>query len=119
MLEIGAIVWGVRNLDRSIDFWTAALDYRLAHRDGNDFAILLPNEGDGVQLSLNAAVTSVKPRRHHMDLFTHHQDDDVQRLLSLGARQVDWRYESGADYVVLSDPDDNNFCVVQLGPPSD
>ena len=114
MLEIGAIVWGVRDLDRSITFWSQALDYELRREADIDFAILVPKNGMGIQLSLNAAVTSKKPRRHHMDLFTHDQEKEVERLLSLGAARVAWRYEPDADYVVLADPDGNTFCVVQV-----
>lgn len=112
-LQIGAIVWGVKNLDRSIAFWTEALGYELTRKD-DDFAILKPAIGVGVQLSLNAAVTSDKPRRHHMDLFTETQKETVDRLIALGASAVAWRYEPGADYVVLRDPDGNTFCVVQV-----
>lgn len=114
MLEIGSIVWGVRELQRSINFWSEALDYKLSREPDVDFAILIPKQGEGIQLSLNAAVTSNKPKRHHIDLFTHDQEKEVDRLLKLGAKRVDWRYESGADYVVLADPDGNTFCVVQL-----
>ena len=38
----------------------------------------------------------------------------MRRLLALGAKEVpEWRYETGADYTVLADPDGNRFCVVQ------
>lgn len=114
MLEIGAIVWGVRDLHRAIQFWTEALNYTLSREPDVDFAILVPKTGDGLQLSLNAAVTSEKPKRHHIDLFTRHQATEVERLLSLGATRVDWTYEQEADYVVLADPDGNTFCVVQV-----
>jgi predicted enzyme related to lactoylglutathione lyase len=114
MLEIGAIVWGVRDLQRSIKFWSAALDYKLSREPDVDFAILIPRKGEGIQLSLNAAVTSVKPKRHHMDLFTRDQEKEVERLLNLGAVRVAWKYEPGADYVVLADPDGNTFCVVHV-----
>lgn len=113
MLEIGAVVWGVRDLERSIRFWSEALNYQLRREPDVDFAILVPAGGEGVQLSLNAAVTSDKPKRHHMDLFTDDQAGEVERLLSLGATRADWTYEPGADYVVLADPDGNTFCVVQ------
>lgn len=116
MLEIGAIVWGVRDLHRAIKFWSQALDYELARVPDVDFAILVPKRGNGIQLSLNAAVTSDKPKRHHMDLFTHQQDKEVQRLLTLGATRVDWQYDDEADYVVLADPDGNTFCVVDIPP---
>ena len=62
---------------------------------------------------MNAAVTSDKPKRHHMDLFTRDQAKEVERLLNLGASRVDWNYEPDADYIVLADPDANTFCVVQ------
>ena len=117
MLEIGAIVWGVRDLVRAISFWSEALDYQLRRPPDVDFAVLVPKTGPGVQLSLNSAVTSDKPKRHHLDLFTDEQDKEVERLLALGATRVRWRYEKGADYVVLADPDGNTFCVVQTGSP--
>ena len=114
MLKIGAIVWGVRDLHRSVRFWSEALNYRLRREPDADFAILIPKDDEGVQLSLNAAVTSVKPKRHHMDLFTHDQAGEVKRLLKLGATRVNWEYEPGADYVVLADPDGSTFCIVQV-----
>lgn len=114
MLEIGSIVWGVRDLERAIRFWSEALNYQLSREPDVDFAILVPREGEGIQLSLNAAVTSIKPKRHHIDLFTRDQAKEVERLLNLGATRVDWKYELGADYVVLADPDGNTFCVVQV-----
>ena len=113
MLKIGAVVWGVQNLQRGIEFWSEALNYKLRREPDVDFAILVPKEGEGVQLSLNK-VTSDKPKRHHLDLFTDDQAGEVERLLKLGATRVDWNYEPGADYVVLADPDGNTFCVVQI-----
>jgi catechol 2,3-dioxygenase-like lactoylglutathione lyase family enzyme len=113
MLEIGAIVWGVRDLQRSIRFWTQALHYKVRGDPDVDFAILVPEEGEGIQLSLNAAVTSDKPKRHHIDLSTADQQQEVERLLKLGATRVDWEYDPDADYMVLADPDGNTFCVVQ------
>lgn len=113
MLKIGAIVWGTRDLPRAISFWSEALNYKLHRNPDVDFAILVPEHGDGTQVSLNAAVTSDKPKRHHLDLFAHDQPGEVDRLLKLGATRVSWGYEADADYVVLADPDGNPFCVVQ------
>ena len=112
MLSIGAIVWGVTQIDRAVDFWCKALDYKPAFPPCDDFAILIPREGEGFQLSLNK-VTSPHARRHHMDLFADDRDAEVERLISLGASRKPWNYEPGADYVVLADPDGNPFCVIQ------
>ena len=112
MLEIGAIVWGVQDVARAVGFWSAALDYKLKYPMQEDFAILVPKSGTGFQLSINR-VTSPKARRHHMDLFADDREAEVERLLSLGASRKPWNYEPGADYVVLTDPDGNPFCVIQ------
>lgn len=112
MLNIGAIVWGVRNVERAVEFWSRALDYVPKYPASNDWAALVPRSGEGVQISLKL-VTSLRARRHHIDLFADDQAAEVERLLALGATRMEWRYEPHADYVVLQDPDGNPFCVVQ------
>ncbi|MCI8602226.1 MAG: VOC family protein [Oscillospiraceae bacterium] len=111
MLEVGAIVWGVQDVPRAVAFWSEALHYQLKYPASDDWAILVPKEGTGIQLSLSK-VSSPKARRHHIDLFTDDQDVEVARLLALGATRKEWFYPAGADYVVLQDPDGNSFCVV-------
>ena len=112
MLTIGSIVWGVKDIEKEILFWCEALNYRLDFRDG-DFAMLSPIDGEGINLLLKST-SSPKARRHHMDLFTYHQKEEVERLISLGATLKEWDYEEDADYIVLNDPDGNAFCVIQL-----
>lgn len=112
MLEIGSIVWGVRDIPRAVRFWSEALHYKLKYPASEDWAVLIPEDGDGIQLSLSL-VSSPKARRHHIDLFTDDQEAEVNRLLALGAVRKEWRYPPDADYVVLLDPDGNPFCVVQ------
>jgi hypothetical protein len=49
----------------------------------------------------------------HLDLYTGEQDRHVERLVKLGATRVeDWPYPAGADFIVLRDPDGNEFCVI-------
>lgn len=110
--SIGSIVWGVREVARAVDFWVAALAYRVKYQD-EGWAILLPQEGEnGVQLSLNR-VSSEKPRRHHMDLFCADMNREAERLIALGARRMAWDYPLDADYLVLLDTEGNSFCLVQ------
>lgn len=111
-MEIGSIVWGVKNIKRAVEFWSSALDYQLKYPASDDWAILIPKNGNGVQMSLSL-VTSDKAKRHHIDLFTYNQKEEVERLIVLGATKANWRYPPDADYVVLYDPDGNPFCVVQ------
>ena len=112
MPTIGSIVWGVLDIPRAVEFWTAALDYVPRDQPEDDWATLVPRSGAGARLSL-MLVTSDKPARHHLDLFAADQTAEVERLVGLGARTVEWDYPDLADYVVLDDPDGNRFCVVQ------
>lgn len=49
--------------------------------------------------------------------FTRHsQTAEVERLVSLGVRRVDWDlYPEDPDFVVLADHDGNRFCVIDTG----
>ena len=115
MLRIGSVVWGVRDVPRAIEFWCAALDYKPLRKPEVDWAILVPRSGEGVQLAIDG-VSTAPPKdrpRHHLDLYTSDQKAEIERLLSIGALEVERVYPEGADYVVLADPDGNTFCVIQ------
>jgi catechol 2,3-dioxygenase-like lactoylglutathione lyase family enzyme len=114
MLKIGSIVWGVRDVPRAIEFWCAALNYRPLREASADWAILIPSYGDGQRLAIT--IVSSAPKAINVTIWIFYASDqqtEVERLLTLGARRVTWRYPEGADYVVLADPDGNTFCVVQ------
>jgi len=114
MLRIGSIVWGVRDVPRAIEFWSAALDYRPLREPSADWAILVPREGAGPQLAITIVSSRAEDhQRHHLDLYAGDAKAEVARLIGLGAQRVAWRYPEGADYVVLADPDGNTFCVVE------
>ena len=113
MLKIGSVVWGVRDLEAGIRFWSAALDYQPLREPDVDWVILVPRIGSGPQLALKLVSSDAKTHtRHHLDLYAENQGEEVKRLTALGAQAVDWRYEEDADYVVLADPDGNRFCVI-------
>lgn len=114
MLKIGSIVWGVRDVSRAIRFWSAALDYTPLREPSPDWAILVPRSGPGPQFAITAVTSQAEDhQRHHLDLYAEDAPAEIERLLGLGARRLEWRYPPGADYVVLADPDGNSFCVVE------
>lgn len=114
MLSIGSVVIRVDDLDREVAFWTAALGYVPREPMDEDFALLRPAQGDGVNVSLDAvAAPRVLPPRLHLDLYTEDRDGEVRRLEELGARRVQWdKQPADADYVIMEDPEGNRFCVV-------
>jgi catechol 2,3-dioxygenase-like lactoylglutathione lyase family enzyme len=117
MLRIGTVVLGVSDLPRALDFWMHALHYVPREEPEEDWAVLVPPEGWGAHLALGLSETP--PQKHprvHLDLYADDAADqaaEVERLVALGAERVDWElYPEDPDFVVLSDPEGNRFCVV-------
>lgn len=55
---------------------------------------------------------SVK-NRLHIDLNPHDRDVEVERLIGLGAKRVDVGQGPEVTWVVLADPEGNEFCVLR------
>jgi catechol 2,3-dioxygenase-like lactoylglutathione lyase family enzyme len=117
VLRIGSIVLRVDDLRRQTEFWRAALGY-VRRDDGtsDDFVLLGPSDGAGPNLSLDQVRSTLQiPPRLHLDLYTDDQAAEVDRLLALGASEVEWdKRPPDADYVILADPEGNRFCVVDI-----
>jgi catechol 2,3-dioxygenase-like lactoylglutathione lyase family enzyme len=114
MLKIGSIVWGVRDVPRAVAFWTNALDYRPREAPSDDWAVLVPGSGQGVQMAIKLVTSeAASHQRHHLDLYVDDAGTEIERLIGFGARRVEWRYPPDADYTVLADPDGNTFCVIE------
>src|SRR5262245_52593149 len=103
----GAVVLNVEDSRRAAQFWTRALGYE-AQADAPDF--LVPAEGQGgVRIHLD------ETDRTHLDLWVDRSADlesEVDRLVGLGAKRVEWTYPEDADFVVLADTEGNLFCVI-------
>ncbi len=114
MLSIGTTVLGVDDLQRALAFWSEALGYRPRHEPDVDWVILDPTDGTGASLALSQTRAQVQlPPRIHLDLYADDQPAEIERLLGLGARRIDWdRYPPGSDYVILEDTEGNRFCVI-------
>lgn len=101
MLKVGSVVWGVRDVPRAVAFWCAALRYRPREEPDDDWAVLVPTDGNGVQLAVKLVTSEAHShRRHHLDLYASDQAAEVERLLGLGSVRVNWRYDQSADYHV-------------------
>ena len=102
-------------------FWAAALDgYAVLPYDDAEIARLaalgLTPEtdpsvmvaGPGPRLCFHLRPGPRAPRnRVHIDIVAEDVEAEVTRLIGLGARKV----RHGEGYVVLNDPEGNNFCV--------
>jgi hypothetical protein len=112
-------------------FWAAALGYHVVRREHGQVEIA-PWEREPTELAEQVRRAPAVPtlvfvavpgsktvkNRLHLDLrpvgCTH--AEEVERLLGLGARRADIG-QGGVPWVVLADPEGNEFCV--LGPLGD
>ena len=114
-LHLATVVINVQDMSRAVSFWSAALGYQPRETTFDpDFMMLLDPSRRGLPVSLQKAESPPKePVRLHLDLYTDEQDRHVSRLVGLGATRVDdWPYPNDADFIVLRDPDGNEFCVI-------
>src|SRR3954452_13944248 len=114
-LHVATVVVNVQDMRRAVEFWTAALGYRPRESDWDpDFMMLEHPDRQRLPVSLQRAdAPPVEPVRVHLDLYTSDQELHVRRLGELGGTRVDdCQYPDDADFVVLRDPDGNEFCVI-------
>jgi catechol 2,3-dioxygenase-like lactoylglutathione lyase family enzyme len=120
MLRVGVVALGVSDVRRAAEFWSAALGYQLREDGFGGWAkVLVPPDGAGTAIALQLSRTPPQDHpRLHLDLHVAdagEQEAEAARLVSLGARRVEWdSYPEDPDFIVLEDPDGNRFCIVDL-----
>ncbi len=97
-------------------FWRAALDWPLVWDQDEETAIRAP-DGNGPIIAWGGPPVAPKlgKNRWHLDvapLDQAEQDAEVDRLVSLGASRIDIG-QGDVDWVVMADPDGNEFCVLR------
>jgi hypothetical protein len=113
-IRLGSTVINCADMELMTRFWSAALSLAPSSAaDGDHFRVL---RGDQVNLSLQLADTAVTARdQMHLDLYTDDRPGEVQRLAELGATFVRHNLDPGDDYVVMTDPEGNEFCICATG----
>nr|BFE60423.1 hypothetical protein GCM10020063_049490 [Dactylosporangium thailandense] len=96
------------------DFWCAVLGWQIVEEEA-DIISLAPAAGamPGIDVVRVPERKSVK-NRLHLDLRADGstQAQEVERVLALGARRADVGQGPDASWVVLQDPEGNEFCIL-------
>lgn len=102
----------VNDLDTQTAFWCAALGYE--HRGGVDqYRALVDPEGRSPKLLLQRVdEPKTAKSRLHLDLHVDDVDGEAERLVGFGATKVRRLEEFGIHWVVMHDPEGNEFCLV-------
>ena len=96
------------------DFWRAVLGWEVVESDADGISIA-PGDGSwpGIDMFQVPEGKSIK-NRLHLDLRADGSstEDELQRLLNLGARRVDVGQGPEVSWVVLADLEGNEFCLL-------
>ena len=109
-----ADVWAVAGFWRELTGYVDDPDD--PNQPGDTEVLLIPaGGGPGLLFAPVPEGKTVKNRLHLcMTPVDRTRDEEVAHLLTLGATQVsDQRTEDGAGWVVLADPEGNEFCVLR------
>ena len=101
---------------RLAEFWSGVLGYENDGPDEDGIVALKGPEGSG-PLLLFAKVPEKKTvkNRLHIDVnpTDRKQAEEVERILALGATHADVGQGDDVSWVVLADPEGNEFCVLR------
>src|ERR1700752_1396308 len=107
-------------------WWASVLGWEIAYEADDEVVVAPPHLLDSSReipraergpdlVFVPAAGAKTVKNRLHIDLAPAPGDDqaaEVRRLESLGAHRVDVGQDDDASWVVLSDPEGNEFCVL-------
>jgi predicted enzyme related to lactoylglutathione lyase len=117
-LTIQCLVVDAADPQRLASFWEAALGWRRTHDTPTEVALEPPEHSveDGVVpdlLFVKVPEAKAGKNRLHLDLRPADQAAEVARVEALGARRTSIGQADEASWVVLVDPEGNEFCVLQ------
>jgi len=94
-------------------WWAGALDWQVFHEDDEQVVVCTHDmRFPGIVFVPVDDAKSTK-NRLHLDFAPDDRDAEVERLVTLGASRVDVGQTDEATWVVLADPEGNEFCVLR------
>jgi predicted enzyme related to lactoylglutathione lyase len=124
MLKIQALSIDAHDPLRLATFWEAALGWRITAVEADEVVLEPPagSPADGVAadlLFLRVPEAKAQKNRLHLDLRPEEQDVEVARLEALGAQRVSVGQGDDVSWVVMADPEGNEFCVLRAYRPDE
>jgi hypothetical protein len=99
-------------------FWAEALGWRVTYEDDGESVVEPPAGSTEENVAPDLLFIKVPEQksvknRLHLDLCPADQIAEVERLIALGATRADVGQSSSVSWVVLADPEGNEFCVLR------
>ena len=96
-------------------FWTQALGWKVLSEREREIVIGTDENAPVGMCFMPVTEPKRVKNRVHLDLTSSAQDRDqeIERLVALGARRVDIGQTGAESWTVLADPEGNEFCVIR------
>lgn len=116
-IRIQCVVVDADDCERLARFWSQALGWRITYQSSKEWCIEPPEGSPAVDVAPDILFVKVPDKKRaknrlHFDLRPKDQATQVQRLFDLGARRVDVGQSDDVSWVVMADPEGNEFCVL-------
>ena len=108
LYEIGI---DVEDLNRSAPFWSAVLGLEVAGKSGKYLSFERQEGGPIVYLQEVPEKKTAKSRMH-IDVAVKDVDAALTRIEALGGRKLRAFEKPGTRWIVMVDPDGNEFCIL-------
>jgi catechol-2,3-dioxygenase len=110
--RIVSLVVDAADAELLAQFWAGALGWQVVNR--GSYGVSIGAEGSPFEIDFRSVPDGPKPvkNRLHLDVkpLNRDQQAELDRLLALGARQVDVG-QGKPSWYVLADPEGNEFCL--------
>ncbi|MCX5396321.1 VOC family protein [Streptomyces sp. NBC_00102] len=94
-------------------FWCQVLDWKVVYEDADEVTIGANAEALPGLCFVSVPERKTAKNRLHIDLSPDDQAAEVERILALGATRADVGQGGDVSWVVLADPEGNEFCVLR------
>jgi predicted enzyme related to lactoylglutathione lyase len=109
------IVIDAHDLPGLARFWTQALGWKVLSEREREIVIGTEENAPVGICFMPTTDQKIVKNRVHLDITTEAQDRDqeIDRLLGLGAQRADIGQTGKESWTVLADPEGNEFCVIR------
>ena len=121
-IRIQSVVVDAHDCELLARFWSSVLGWRITYETDQEWVIEPPEGSSDADVAPEILFVwvpdeKIVKNRLHFDLRPKDQDAEVRRILELGGTRADVG-QGDVGWVVLADPEGNEFCVLQPLPAS-
>ncbi len=115
-LSVSARLYGVvidsRDPPALARFWAQVLAFPIVFEEPDEVVVARDDDTYPALIFVPVPETKSVKNRLHLDLAPDDRDREVARLLALGATRAEVGQGPDVSWVVLADPEGNEFCVL-------